>query len=59
MEIQLRLEENSERLVFQSKSIYDENWIARIEIVQEEGLIIYVQVIKKFFIEKTRIHFKK
>lgn len=59
MEIQLRLEENSERLVFQSKSIYDENWIARIEIVQEEGLIIYVQVIKKFLLRKLESISKK
>lgn len=59
MEIQLRLEENSERLVFQSKLIYDENWIARIEIVQEEGLIIYVQVIKKFLLRKLESISKK
>ena len=37
MGIQLRLKGNSEGLILQSKSTYDENWIDRIEIVQEEG----------------------
>ena len=37
MEIQLRLKGDSEGLVLQSKSTYDENWIDRIEIVQDDG----------------------